>query len=68
MNTRDRIKQAIDKYNDSFNGQVNLGSAHARADLAELIYLAVMKQTTDTSTHNEQQLYLFTNKEQSEHK
>lgn len=61
MNTRDRIKQAIEKYNDDCNGQVNLGSPHARADLVELIYNAVMKQGQDDNTFNQQQLYLFSN-------
>ena len=69
MSTFNRIKMAIDKFNDGCNGQANLGSPHARADLAELIYNSVMKQSeSDTMTLNDQQTFIFTNKTDSKPK
>lgn len=63
MNTFNRIIATISKYNDDNHGQVNLGSPHARADLAELIYKAVMKQDEITSSHtiNKQDTFIFEN-------
>lgn len=71
MNTKQRITRAIEQFNQDMNGQVNLHSASARDDLAEMIYDAIMKQidfNDNEGTYNQQQMYLFTNKEQSEHK
>ena len=68
MNAFDRIKTAIDKYNEDCNGQSNLASPYARADLAELIYNAVMKQTSSSETHNLQQVITFSNIDSTEHK
>lgn len=71
MNTRQRITLAIERFNQHADGQANLSSEAARSDLTDLIYDAIMKQQdfdTESSTHNEQQMYLFTNKEHSEHK
>ena len=67
-NTYNRIKAAINKFNDDCDGQANLSSPHARADLADIIYHAVMKQIDHTSTHNDQQLEIFTNKDDLTHK
>ena len=67
-NTFTRIKQAIDKFNDDCNGQANLSSTYARTDLAESIYNAVMKQTASSETTNQQQVIVFSNIEDSEHK
>mgnify|MGYP005744984295 CR=1 FL=1 len=69
MTTFNRIKRTIDKFNDDFDGQVNLASPHARADLTELIYNAVMKQSDDSdATINDQQTFIFTNKTDSKPK
>ena len=71
MNTKQRITRAIEQFNQDMNGQANLHSASARDDLAEMIYDAIMKQidfNDNEGTYNQQQMYLFTNKEQSEHK
>lgn len=67
-NTYNRIISAINKFNDDCNGQANLGSPYARADLADIIYHAVMKQSDHTSTNNDQQLEIFTNKDDLTHK
>lgn len=68
MSTFNRIKQTIDKFNEDCDGQVNLGSPHLRVDLAEAIYNAVMKQSNETETHNQQELKIFSNIDDSEHK
>ena len=71
MNIKQRITRAIEQFNQDMNNQVNLYSASARDDLAEMIYDAIMKQidfNDNEGTYNQQQMYLFTNKEQSEHK
>jgi hypothetical protein len=63
MNTLNRIKHAINKFNVDCNNQANLASPHARADLAEVIYDAILKQeTTESSTVNDQRTFNFTNK------
>lgn len=67
-NTYNRIKQAIDKFNDDCNGQANLSSPHARDDLASLLYDAVMKQNDTSATYNDQQLDIFTNNDDVKHK
>ena len=67
-NTFNRIKLAIEKYNDACNGQVNLASPFARADLTELIYNAVMKQAPNSETFNTQDTFNFTNKTDTKHK
>lgn len=68
MNTRDRIYQAIVKFNDRYNNQVNLASDAAVEELTKLVYDAVLKIGDHTSTYNEQQLYLFKNIDQEEPK
>ena len=68
MSTFNRIKQVIDKFNEDCNGQVNLGSPYIRTDLAEAIYNAVMKQSNETETYNQQELKIFSNIDDSEHK
>ena len=68
MSTLNRIKRTIDKFNEDCNGQANLGSSHLRADLAEAIYNAVMKQSNETETYNQQELKIFSNIDDSEHK
>ena len=68
MSTFNRIKQTIDKFNEDCDGQVNLGSPHLRVDLAEAIYNAVMKQSNETETHNQQELKIFSNIDDSKHK
>jgi hypothetical protein len=62
------IKQTIDKFNDSHNNQVNLASPAARADLTTLIHNAIVKEMQSTETENTQQMYLFSNIEDCEHK
>ena len=70
MNTFNRIIAAISKYNDKHDGQVNLASPYARADLAELIYDAVMKQNLsgESYTINNQETFNFSNKDTDEPK
>lgn len=68
MDTYNKIVATISKYNNDHDGQVNLGSPHARADLAELIYNTIMKQTNVTSTYNSQSTFKFSNKDDVEHK
>lgn len=68
MNTHNRILSAIDKFNNDCGGQANLASQHAREDLADAIYNAVMKQTASSETTNQQQVIIFSNIEDSEHK
>ena len=68
MDTYSRIKTAINKFNDDCNGQANLSSPHARADLTDMIYQAVMKQVDHTSTSNDQSYITFTNSDDVEHK
>ena len=68
MTTFNRIKHTIDKFNEDCNGQANLGSPYLRADLAEAIYNAVMKQSNETETYNQQELKVFSNIDDSEHK
>ena len=65
MDTFNRIVATITKYNDTHDGQVNLASPFARADLAELIYKAVMKQDNDAPSHtiNRQDTFIFENKD-----
>lgn len=65
MNTFDRIKATISKYNADNHGQINLASPHARTDLAELIYKTVMKQEDVTSSYtvNKQDTFIFENKD-----
>jgi hypothetical protein len=61
------IKSTIKEYSDRHDGQVNLGSPYAQADLTELLYdniiLYNMFDVDDTTseTYNDQQLLLFTN-------
>jgi hypothetical protein len=62
MSILNRIKEAIDKFNVDCNNQSNLSSPYARADLAELIYNAILKQDkTGSSTVNDQQTFTFSN-------
>ena len=65
MDTFNRIVTAITKYNDANDGQVNLASPFARADLAELVYNAVMKQNNDEPSYtvNKQDTFIFENKD-----
>lgn len=51
-----------------YNHQVNLSSEAARIDLSEMIYNAVMKQDQVDGTYNDQQMHLFTNIDDQEHK
>ena len=62
------INTVIDKFNDDCSGQVNLASPYARADLAELIYNAVIKQALPDSTVNTQSVFRFSNIVDNEHK
>lgn len=66
--TLNRIKTVINKFNDDCAGQANLASPHARTDLAELIYNAVMKQNLPNSTINTQSVFRFSNNTDTEHK
>lgn len=66
MDTKQIIKSTIDKFNSRYNNQVNLGSAAAVEELARLIDDAITNPVE--GTYNEQQMYLFTNIEQEEHK
>ena len=66
MDTKQIIKSTIDKFNSRYNNQVNLSSAAAIEELARLIDDAITNPVE--GTYNEQQMYLFTNIEQEEHK
>ena len=66
MDTKQIIKSTIDKFNSRYNNQVNLSSAAAVEELARLIDDAITNPVE--GTYNEQQIYLFTNIEQEEHK
>ena len=68
MNTQQRILQAITNFDQMYNHQVNLSSEAARIDLSEMIYNAVMKQDQADGTYNDQQMHLFTNIDDQEHK
>ena len=76
MDMLNTIKSVIDKYNEDLNGQVNLASAFARVDLAERIAeklrsspeIPTITFSDDTTTHNTQQLEIFDNKDDTEHK
>lgn len=66
MDTKQIIKSTIDKFNSRYNNQVNLSSDAAVEELARLIDDAITNPVE--GTYNEQQMYLFTNIEQEEHK
>jgi hypothetical protein len=69
MNTKDRIHQAIVRFNDRYNNQVNLSSEAAIQELTAVIYDAVLKiGDYSTGTFNEQQMYLFKNNDKEEPK
>ena len=63
MTTYERILEIITKFNDDYAGQLNLASPGSRIDLATAIYNVVMKQSP-VSTSNDEQLELFTNKDE----
>ena len=66
MNKKQIIKSTIEKFNSRYNNQVNLSSDAAVEELARLIDDAMTNPVE--GTYNEQQMYLFTNIEQEEHK
>ncbi len=70
MKTRERILLAIKKFNDQYNGQVNLDSEAAQTDLAGYVYDAVLKQLDldEPGTFNKQQMELFSYNPPGEHK
>lgn len=61
MSTFNTIKRVIDQFSASHADQVNLGSPAARADLATLIHNALVEDSAESETYNEQQMYLFEN-------
>lgn len=75
INLTQLIKSTIKEYSDRYDGQVNLGSPYAQADLTELLHDAIMlnhlldvdsPEDTSSETYNDQQLLLFSNiKDQS---
>ena len=66
MNTKQIIKSTIDEFNSRYNNQVNLSSDAAVEELTRLIVDAI--DNPMEGTYNEQQMHLFTNIEQEEHK
>lgn len=66
MDTKQIIKSTIEKFNSRYSNQVNLSSDAAVEELARLIDDAITNPAQ--GTYNEQQMYLFTNIEQEEHK
>ena len=71
MDTYNRIVAAISKFNTACGGQVNLASPAARADLGELIYNSIrnhLEVENTPYTFNNQQLELFKNLDDQEHK
>ena len=66
MNTKQIIKSTIDEFNSRYNNQVNLSSDAAVEELTRLIVDAIANPVE--GTYNEQQMHLFTNIEQEEHK
>ena len=62
MTTYERILEVITKFNDDYDSQLNLASPGTRIDMATAIYNVVMKQVP-VSTTNDEQLELFSNKD-----
>jgi len=61
MSKFNTIKHVIDQFSAAHAGQVNLGSSASRADLATLIHNALVEDSAESETYNEQQMYLFEN-------
>ena len=66
MNTKERILHAIQEF-VARNPQTNLDSITSQENIAEIVYLAVMKRPYE-GTYNEQQLEIFTNLDACEDK
>lgn len=65
---KNKLTSTIKRFSDKYGGQVNLSSSGAQEELANEIVREIWDTDITLDTENKDQLELFSNIEQEEHK